>query len=500
MEGFFHLMAGFAGAMSGGNLLYALIGCTLGTLIGVLPGLGPAAGTAILIPITFNLDPTGAIIMLCAIYYGAMYGGTITSVLINVPGEAASVITCIDGHQMARQGRAGAALAVAAVGSFIGGCVATIALAMVAIPLARFALGFGPAEFFALMVMGLCLVVGMAGKNLAAALLMTVFGLMLAMIGIDPVRGAPRFTGGIPELFDGVGFIPVAMGLFGIAELLLAAEQKHGHAVKATLTNLWPRRDELPLVGKAIVRGTGIGFVLGLIPGVGAVIPTFLAYITEKKLSKRPERFGNGAIEGVAAPETANNAYANASMIPLFALGVPSSPTIAVLMGAFIINGLTPGPFLFQERPDLVWAVIASFFIGNVMLLALNLPLVGLWARLLKIPFSYLCVGVLIFCIIGAYSLKQSVFDVWMMLLFSVIGYVLRKLDFPLAPALLAMILGPMMEKSLRTTLEISGGSFAIFLDRPVALALLAVPVIVFGFLLLKPRSLEPLRATDGEL
>jgi len=492
-------MAGFAGAASLGNLSYALVGCILGTLIGVLPGLGPAAGTAILIPITFNLDATGAIIMLCAIYYGAMYGGTITSVLINVPGEAASVVTCIDGYQMARNGRAGAALAIAAIGSFVGGCVATVALAVVAIPLAKLALGFGPAEFFALMVLGLCLVVGMAGKNLAAALLMTVFGLLLAMIGIDPVRGAPRFTADIPELFDGIGFIPVAMGLFGIAELLVAAEQRTTNVIKADLTHWWPRREEVGPSVKAIIRGTGIGFVLGLIPGVGAVIPTFMAYVVEKRLSKHPERFGTGVLEGVAAPETANNAYANASMVPLFALGVPSSPTIAVLMGAFIINGLTPGPFLFQERPDLVWAVIASFFIGNVMLLALNLPLVGLWAKLLRIPFSYLCVGVLIFCIIGAYSLKQTVFDVWVMLGFGVIGYVLRKLEFPLAPAILAMILGPMMEKSLRTTLEISGGSFAIFLDRPVALALLAIPVIVFAVVLLRPRALAPIRSADAE-
>jgi len=499
MDGFYHLMDGFIGAATASNLLYAFIGCVLGTLIGVLPGLGPAAGTAILIPITFNLDATGAIIMLCAIYYGAMYGGTITSVLINVPGEAASVITCIDGHQMARQGRGGAALAIAAVGSFFGGCVATVALAVVAIPLAKLALGFGPAEFFALMVLGLCLVVGLAGKNLAAALLMTVFGLLMAMVGIDPVRGAPRFTGGIPELFDGIGFIPVAMGLFGIAELLIAVEQHKAQIISAKLTDLWPRRDEIGPCVKAILRGTGIGFVLGLIPGVGAVIPTFMSYVAEKRLSKHPERFGNGAIEGVAGPETANNAYANASMVPLFALGVPSSPTIAVLMGAFIINGLTPGPFLFEERPDLVWAVIASFFIGNAMLLALNLPLVGLWARLLRMPFSYLCAGVLIFCMIGAYSLKQSVFDVWVMLGFGLIGYVLRKLEFPLAPAILAMILGPMMEKSLRTTLEISGGSFLIFLDRPVALVLLIIPVIALGFVVLRPKALEPLREADAD-
>src|SRR5882672_1862241 len=492
-----HLVSGFAAALTPAYLAYALVGCTLGTLIGVLPGLGPAAGTAILIPLTFKLDPTGAIIMLSAIYYGAMYGGTITSVLINVPGEAASVITCIDGHQMAKQGRGGTALGIAAIGSFIGGIVATLALVVVAPPLAQMALKFGPPEFFALMLFGLCLVSGLAGRSMLAALLMTVLGLLLAMIGIDPVRGAPRFAFDIPDLYDGIGFIAVVMGLFGVSEILLAAEAPAGEAVRAKLSKLLPSREEWRRSVGAIWRGTGIGFGLGLIPGIGAIVPTFMAYIAEKRLSKTPERFGKGAIEGVAAPESANNAYANAAMIPFLTLGIPSSPTIAVLMGAFIINGITPGPFLFQERPDLVWTVIASFFIGNVILLALNLPLVGLWARLLKIPFSYMCAGVLIFCIIGAYGLKQSLFDVWVMLGFGVLGYLLRKLEFPVAPAILALILGPMMEKSLRTTLEISGGSFAIFLDRPVALALLAVPLIVIGFLMFKPRSLAPLRESD---
>ena len=497
MESLSHLLSGFAAALSWYYLLYALAGCVLGTLIGVLPGLGPAAGTAILIPLTFNLDATGAIIMLSAIYYGAMYGGTITSVLINVPGEAASVVTCIDGHAMARQGRAGSALGIAAIGSFVGGVLATVALVVVAMPLATLALKFGPAEFFALMVAGLCLVVGLAGKNILAALLMTVIGLLFAMIGLDPVRGAPRFTFGIEELFDGIGFVPVVMGLFGVAELLLAAEKRQARMIEAELKNWMPTRQEIRQCVAPIGRSTLVGFVLGLIPGVGSIVPTFMAYVMEKRLSKTPERFGNGAIEGVASAETANNAYANAAMVPLLALGIPSSPTIAVLMGAFIINGITPGPFLFQEQPALVWTVIASFFVGNALLLILNLPLVGLWAKLLKIPFSYMCVGVLIFCVIGAYGLKQSLFDVWVMLGFGIIGYLLRKLDFPIAPAILALILGPMMEKSLRTTLEISGGSFAIFLDRPVALALLAVPVIVIGFLLFKPRSLDKLRESE---
>ena len=485
--------------MSPGNLMFAFAGCMLGTLIGLLPGLGPAAGTAILIPLTFSLDATGAIIMLCAIYYGAMYGGTITSVLINVPGEAASVITCIDGYAMARQGRAGSALAIAAIGSFVGGTAATIALVVVAIPLATLALKFGPAEFFGLMVAGLCLVIGLAGKNLMAALLMTVLGLLLAMIGLDPVRGAPRFTFGLPELYDGIGFVPVVMGLFGIGELLLAAERRETRMIEADLKKWNPTKEEWRASAGAIGRGTVIGFVLGLIPGVGAIVPTFMAYVLEKRVSKTPERFGNGAIEGVASAETANNAYANASMVPLLALGVPSSPTIAVLMGAFIVNGITPGPFLFTERPELVWTVIASFFVGNVILLILNLPLVGLWAKLLRIPFSYMCTGVLIFCVIGAYGLKQSLFDVWIMLGFGVLGYLLRKLDLPLAPAILALILGPMMERSLRTTLEISAGSFAIFLDRPLALALLTIPVIVLGFMLLKPRAFAPVRQADAE-
>ena len=483
-----HLVAGLA-AMGLQNLGFALIGCVLGTLIGVLPGLGPAAGTAMLIPLTFNLDPIGALIMLSAIYYGAMYGGTITSVLINVPGEAASVITCFDGYQMAKQGRGGTALGIAAIGSFIGGIVATIALIVVAPPLARLALSFGPPEFFALMLVGLALITGLAGSSLVSALVMAVLGLLIAMVGIDPVRGAPRFTFGIPSLYDGVGFIPVVMGLFGIAEILHTVERPYREVIKTRLTSLIPSREEWHRSLGAIARGTGIGFFLGLIPGVGAIIPTFVAYVVEKRVSKTPERFGHGAIEGVAAPETANNAYANAAMIPLLTLGIPSSPTIAVLMGAFIINGLTPGPFLFKERPDLVWAVIASFMVGNIMLLVLNLPFVGMWARLLHLPYQYVSVGTLLFCIIGAYSLQQSAFDVGVMIACGFIGYWLRKIDLPLAPLVLGLILGPFIEKSLRTSLEMSGGDFTIFLTRPVCLGLLLVAAAVLVGSLLRPPS-----------
>lgn len=479
MDTLMHLMNGFAAAATPANLMFALIGCVLGTLVGVLPGVGPAAGTAILIPITFSLDPTGAIIMLAAIYYGAMYGGTITSVLLNVPGEAASVITCIEGYQMARQGRGGTALGIAAIGSFIGGLVATILLVVVAAPLATIALKFGPPEFFALMLLGLCLVTGLAGRSLVAGILMTAVGLLIAMVGIDPVVGAPRFAFDIPNLYDGVGFIPVVMGLFGIGEILMTIETPFKEVIKTKFSHLLPNREEWRRSVGAIARGTGIGFFLGLIPGVGSIIPTFMSYIVEKKISKTPEKFGTGLIEGVAGPETANNAYANAAMVPLLTLGIPSSPTIAVLMGAFIVNGLTPGPFLFTERPDLVWAVIASLFIGNVMLLILNLPLVGLWAKILEVPYQYICVGTLLFCIVGSYSINQSVFDVWLMLLFGVIGYFLRKLDFPLAPAVLGLILGPQLEKSLRTSLEMSAGDFMIFLTRPITCVLLIGCVVI---------------------
>jgi putative tricarboxylic transport membrane protein len=499
VEGFQFLLSGFAGALTPANLLFAFIGCMLGTLIGVLPGLGPSAGTAILIPLTFNLDPTGAIIMLAAIYYGAMYGGTITSVLINVPGEAASVVTCLDGYQMALQGRAGTALGMAAIGSFVGGVFAAAVLAIVALPLARLALSFGPPEFFCLMLLGLCLVTGLAGQSLMAALLMTVFGLLLSLVGLDPVRGAPRFAFGVPELYDGLGFVPVVMGLFGVAEILLVAEAPFRRLVQTKLVGLWPSRDEWKVSSGAIARGTVIGFFLGLIPGVGAVIPTFMAYILEKRISKHPEKFGAGAIEGVAAPETANNSYANAAMVPLLVLGVPSSPTIAILMGAFIINGLTPGPFLFKERPDLVWTVIASFFTGNVILLILNLPLVGLWAKILRLPYQYLCAGTLLFCIVGAYSLKGTVFDVGVMLVFGVIGYFLRKLNFPLAPAVLALILGPFMEKSLRTSLEMSGGDFGIFVTRPIAGVLLALAILAIIVSTLRIATVKAIKDAESK-
>lgn len=479
MESLQLLLNGFGVALQPTYLLYALAGCTLGTLIGVLPGIGPAAGTAMLIPATVAMDPTPAIIMLAAIYYGAMYGGTITSVLINTPGEAASAITCLDGYQMARQGRAGAALAIAAVGSFIGGTIATMGLVLVALPLTRFALKFGPPEFFALMVVGLSLVTGLAGRSLIRALLSAVLGLLIAQVGIDLVMGAPRFTFGQMELLDGFGIVPVVMGLFGIGEIMINAESPLRNVFDTKMSTLIPTRKDLRDSALPIARGTGVGFLLGLIPGVGAIVPTFMSYSVEKRASKTPERFGTGMIEGVAGPETANNAYANAALIPLFTLGIPGSPTTAVMMGALMMNGVFPGPTLFQEHGQLVWAVIASLYIGNIMLVILNLPLIPMWVAILKIPYSVLSVLVIAFSVIGVYSLNNSVFDVGVALGFGLLGYAFRKLDIPPAPLVLTLILGPLMERGLRQSLEMSQGDISILFTRPLSAGLLALALAV---------------------
>ncbi len=479
MESLQLLLNGFAAALQPMNLLFALIGCVLGTLVGVLPGLGPVAATAMLIPVTFALKPTPAIIMLAAIYYGAMYGGSTTSILVNVPGEAASTITCLDGYEMAKNGRAGPALAMAAIGSFFGGSVATMGLVLLALPLTEFALRFGPPEFFSLMVLGLSLVTGLAGRSFVRGLMSAIFGILIALVGIDPVMGAPRFTFGQTELQDGVGVVPVAMGLFGIGEILLNAEGGEAKVFDTKLKSLIPSVQDLRDSFLPILRGTGIGFFTGLIPGMNAVVPTMISYIAEKRVSKTPERFGTGMIQGVAGPETANNAYANAALIPLFTLGIPGSPTVAVLMGAFMMNGLIPGPFLFRDHGDFVWAVIASLVIGNLILVILNLPLIPMWVAVLKIPYSILYPFILGFCVLGAYSLSSSVFDVAVMIIFGVLGYVLRKLDIPAAPIILTMILGPLMEKALRQSLEISGGEFSIFFTRPISATTLAIAAVL---------------------
>jgi putative tricarboxylic transport membrane protein len=478
METFDLLMGGFGTALQPTNLIFAFIGCVMGTLVGILPGIGPVAGTAILIPMTFSLDATPAIIMLAAIYYGAMYGGTLTSVLVNVPGEAASAITCLDGYEMAKKGRAGPALAVAALGSFFAGTVATMGLVLLALPLTALALKFGPPEFFALMVLGLSLVTGLASRSLVRALMSAIFGLLIAMVGIDPVVGLPRFTFGVTELMDGLHVVPVAMGLFGIGEILINVERKTGKIFETKYKSLIPSAQDTKDSVMPVLRGTGIGFFIGLIPGVGAVIPTLISYIAEKRVSKTPEKFGTGMIQGVAGPEAANNAYSNAALIPLFTLGLPGSPTVAIIMGAFMMNGLIPGPFLFTEHSDFVWAVIASLYIGNVILVVLNLPMIPLWVSILKIPYSILYTFILGFCILGAYTLNASVFDVAVMMVFGVIGYFMRKLDIPAAPIILTMILGPLMEDSLRQSLNMSGGDFSILFTRPISATLLALATL----------------------
>ena len=473
-----NLLMGFSIALTAQNLLLAFIGSSLGTLIGVLPGIGPAAGCAMLIPLTFQMGPTGAIIMLTSLFYGTQYGGTVTSVLMNVPGEASSAITCLDGYAMAKQGRAGVALSIAAIGSFIGGTFATIALVFAAGPLTRWALEFGPVEFFALIVLGISMLTGLAGKSVIKALMMGIFGLALAMIGIDPIRGSPRFTFDRVELMDGIGFVPVIMGLFGLAEILENAERPFAQMILARMSTLIPSgRDIRESIGP-ILRGSLIGTALGLVPGITNSASSFLAYVAEKKASKHPERFGTGMLAGVAGPETANNAHANGALIPLFTLGIPSSPTIAVIMGAFMMHGLIPGPLLFKEHADVAWGVIASFYVGNVILLILNLPLIGIWVKILKIPYGILCGIIMAFMILGAYSVSNSSFDVTVMVLFGVVGYLLRKFDFPLAPIVLTLILGPLMERSLRQSLEISQGSFGVFLSSPIAVVLLTLAVL----------------------
>jgi len=478
MDAIHNLVMGFAVALTPQNLTFAFLGSVLGTLIGVLPGIGPVAGVAMLIPLTFQMSPTGAIIMLTALFYGTQYGGTITSVLLNVPGEAASAITCIEGYEMAKQGRGGAALAIAAIGSFVGGTIATLALVLAAGPLTKVALEFGPVEFFSLILLGLSLLMGLAGKSMIKALMMGVFGLLLAMIGMDPVRGLPRFTFGRMELMDGIGFVPVIMGLFGLAEVLVNAEKQFAQVFIARVSSLIPTRQDLRDSIGPILRGSVIGTLLGLVPGMTGSASSFLSYIAERKVSKHPERFGTGLIEGVAGPETANNAHANGALIPLFTLGIPASPTVAVIMGAFMMHGLIPGPFLFKEHPDVAWGVIASFYVGNAILLVLNLPLVGIWVKILRVPYGLLFGIILAFMVVGAYSISNSVFDVMVMTLFGVIGYFLRKMDFPLAPIVLTLILGPLMERSLRTSLEMSQGDMGIFLESPIAAVLLSLAAL----------------------
>ncbi|MFJ4029551.1 tripartite tricarboxylate transporter permease [Paenarthrobacter sp. NPDC089989] len=473
------LLNGFITVLSPTNLLFALIGCVLGMLVGVLPGFGPAAATALLLPVTFALDPVTAIIMLAAILYGAAYGGTVTAVLINVPGETSSVATTIDGYQMAKQGRAGPALAIAAIGSFIGGLIGVLGF-VAAAPLSQLALSFGPAEFFALTLLGLTLVVGLASGSIVKALVSAVIGLLLGVVGLDPVNGVARYTFGSLELFDGLNFVPIIMGIFGLSELFMSIERRirpDDEPIK--VGKIMPSRKEFRASALPILRGSLLGFGTGLLPGSPGAVASFGAYVMETKLSKTPERFGKGAIEGVAAPESANNANAISGMIPMFTLGIPTSATMAILMGAFIVNGLTPGPLLFANNPDVAWGIIASLVVGNIILLILNLPLVRVWILFLKTPYPILYAFVIAFMIVGAYSLDGSVFNVFVMLGAGLLGYVLRKIEVPLAPIALTLVLGPIMERSLNTSLQISEGTFSIFSNSGIAMGLLITTGVV---------------------
>ncbi len=479
MEEIRNLIEGFSIALSMTNLIYCLGGVTIGMLVGVLPGIGPVAGTAILIPLTFGMEPVSAIIMLSGIFYGAMYGGTITSVLINVPGESASVVTCIDGYEMAKQGRGGVALGVSAIGSFIGGIVAVLCLTFIGPPLAHFALRFGPPEFFSLMMFGLLLIIGLMGKSVLRGLIAAMIGLVLSLIGIDPASGTARFTFGSTDLLAGVDFVVIAMGLFGISEILQNAEENMALKAPEKIGGLLPERSEWKATIKAIMRGTGIGMLIGLIPGASASISSLISYSFEKKIAKDPSRFGKGAIEGVAGPETANNAYSGAALIPLFTLGIPSSPTVAVILGAFTMHGLTPGPALYQKNPDFVWAVIASMFIGNVVLLIMNLPMAGLWARVALIPYKLLYPMILIISMTGIYSVNGSLWDVAMLIFFGFVGYFLKKLEFPSAAIVLAFILGDKIEFTLMQSLATSENGLWIFFERPISSTLITLCAII---------------------
>lgn len=470
MDFFANLIAGFSVALQPINLMFCFLGVFVGTLIGVLPGIGPVGTMAILLPVTYGIPPTTAIIMLAGIYYGAQYGGSTTSILVNIPGEAASVITCLDGYQMALKGRAGPALGIAAFGSFIAGTFGVIGLQLMAPPLVSVALRFGPPEYFSLMILGFVILTYLAQKSMAKALMMAGVGIVLGTIGLDTMTGMPRFTFSIPELLDGVGLAPLAMGLFGISEILLNVEKKIKQELLTTkVKGLFPTLQDWGRSIGAILRGTVSGFFLGILPGGGAVLASFVSYALEKRISKDPKKFGQGAIEGVAAPESANNSAAQGAFIPLLTLGIPSNVVMAILLGALMIHNITPGPMLVKEHPNLFWGVISSMYVGNVMLLVLNLPLIGLWVQLLRVPYTILFPLILFICLIGAYVINNSVVDVALMFFFGVVGYLMRKFEYEPAPLVLAYVLTPLLENALRQSLILSGGGFGIFLTRPIS-------------------------------
>ena len=487
MELLDHLALGFSTAATLVNLLYCLAGVFLGTAIGVLPGLGPTATIAMLLPITFGLPPVSALIMLSGIYYGAQYGGSTTAILVNLPGESSSVVTALDGYQLARQGHAGRALAIAAIGSFFAGTVCTLLIALFAPPLAEVALKFGPAEYFSLMVLGLVASIVLASGSLLHALGMIVFGLLLGLVGTDVNSGTARYSFSIPELADGISFVTVAMGIFGLGEIIAnLAHEKTRTVMMKKVTGLMPTWADLKLTFPAMLRGTGLGAILGILPGGGAMLASFSAYALEKKVSKNSANFGKGAIEGVAAPESANNAGSQTSFIPMLTLGIPSNPVMALMIGAMIIQGIQPGPSVMTEQPALFWGIVVSMWIGNVMLLILNLPLIGLWVKMIAVPYHYLYPAILVFCAIGTFSLSNSTFDVYLMAVFGLLGYIFHKFGCEPAPMMLGFILGPMMEEFLRRALLLSKGDPMVLVTRPISAVMLAVAVVLL-FIVLTP-------------
>jgi putative tricarboxylic transport membrane protein len=478
------LVLGFSVAFQPDVLLYAFLGCVVGTLVGILPGIGPLAGISILLPVTFGLDATKAIVMLAGIYYGSQYGGSTTSILMRIPGEAASVMTCIDGYAMARKGRAGAALAIAAVGSFVAGTLGVVLLTLVAPPLAAFALRFGPPEYTALLVLGLVFLAYMSSTSLVRTLLMASTGLLLGCIGIDVMTGHFRYSFDIKELGDGIGIVPVAVGLFGLGEILSTPSASVTDKVAAPrFAELWPNREEWRQSAAPIARGSLFGFLVGIVPGSAHIIASFLSYAVEKRVSRTPEEFGKGAVAGVAGPESANNAASTGAFVPMLALGLPTGPVTAVLMAALLIHGVPPGPQLVTEHPQVFWGFIASMYVGNLMLLALNLPLVGLFVTVLRIPYAYLYPLIIMFCIVGVYLVNNSIVDVWIMLIMGVFGYLLRKFDFDPAPLVLGLVIAPIFELSLRQSLVMSNGNWTIFfsLQRPIAAALFAIAGVLLA-------------------
>jgi len=477
-----NLSIGFATALAPDVLVYAFVGCLVGTLVGVLPGVGPLAGISLLLPVTFGLNATSAIVLLAGIYYGAMYGGSTTSILMRIPGEAASVMTCIDGYAMTQKGRGGAALAIAAVGSFVAGTLSVVALMLLAPPLAEFALRFGPPENFALLVLGLLVLAYMTSGPITRSLTMAALGLLLGMVGMDTMTGLFRFEYGLSELGDGIGIVPVAVGLFGISEILLSAGRTTKVDVRAPrLRELLPNRQEWRRSAAPIGRGTVLGFLIGIIPGPGHIISSFVSYSIERRLSKTPERFGHGAIEGVAGPESANNSATSGALVPMLALGLPSGAVPAIMMAAMMIHGIAPGPLLIQEQPAMFWGVIASMYVGNAVLLILNLPMVGIFVNILRIPYSYLYPSILAFATLGVYAVNNSVVDVWIMAGAGVVGYILRKLDYEIAPIILGLVLAPMLELNFRQSLAMSAGDYTIFFTRPIAAGMLLIALTLLS-------------------